>query len=63
VVHVIGPGTGGHVIGVEPHVPVVGFHLMQTNSVYKTPPWKTPGTYWLTCSVHPDMTLKVIVAP
>ena len=63
VVHVIGPGTGGHVIGVERHVPVVGFHLMQTNSTYKTPPWKTPGTYWLTCSVHPDMTIKVIVTP
>ena len=63
VIHVIGPGTNGHVIGVERHVPVVGFHLMETNSVYKTPPWKTSGTYWLTCSVHPDMTLKVIVAP
>jgi hypothetical protein len=63
VVHVIGPGTGGHVIGVEAHVPVVGFHLMPTNSVYKTPPWKTPGTYWLTCSVHPNMTVKVIVTP
>ena len=33
VVHVIGPGTGGHVIGVERHVPVVGFHLMQTNKI------------------------------
>jgi hypothetical protein len=63
VVHVIGPGADGHVIGVERHVPVVGFHLMQTNSFYKTPPWKTPGTYWLTCSVHPDMTIKVIVTP
>jgi hypothetical protein len=63
VVHVIGPGTGGHVIGVERHVPVVGFHLMQTNSTYKTPPWKTPGTYWLTCSVHTDMTIKDIVTP
>jgi hypothetical protein len=63
VVHVIGPGSGGHVIGTEAHVPIVGFHLMQTNSVYKTGMWKTPGTYWLTCSVHPDMTLKVIVTP
>jgi hypothetical protein len=63
VIHVIGPGSGGRVIGTERHVPVVGFHLMQTNSVYTTPPWKTPGTYYLTCSVHPDMTLKVIVTP
>jgi plastocyanin len=63
VVHVIGPGNNGRIIGTEPHVPVVGFHLMQTNSVYTTPPWMTPGTYYLTCSVHPDMTLKVIVTP
>ncbi|MGH3402803.1 MAG: cupredoxin domain-containing protein [Streptosporangiaceae bacterium] len=63
VVHVIGPGRGGRIIGTARHVPVSGFHLMQTNSVYRTKPWKTPGTYYITCSVHPDMTLKVIVAP
>ena len=63
VVHVIGPGRGGRVIGTEAHVPVVGFHLMPTDGTYTTPAWKTPGTYWLTCSVHPDMTLKVIVTP
>jgi len=61
VIHVIGPGNDGVIIGAERHVPVVGFHLMPTNSVYRTPPWKTPGTYYLTCSVHPHMTLKVIV--
>jgi hypothetical protein len=63
VVHVIGPGRGGRIIGTARHVPVSGFHLMQTNSVYRTKPWKTPGTYYITCSVHPDMTLKVIVDP
>ncbi|HUJ06770.1 MAG TPA: hypothetical protein VLX31_11740 [Streptosporangiaceae bacterium] len=63
VIHVIGPGRGGKVIGYERHVPMTGFHLMQTNSVYTTGPWTTPGTYYLTCSVHPDMTLKVIVIP
>jgi plastocyanin len=63
VVHIIGPGSGGKIIGTEPHVPVTGFHVMQTNSVYTTPPWLTPGTYYLTCSVHPDMTLTVIVTP
>lgn len=61
-IHVIGPGRGGRIWGTERGVPVLGFHLMQTNGVYKTPPWTTPGTYYLTCSVHPDMTLKVIVA-
>lgn len=63
VIHVIGPGRGGKVIGVEKHVPMTGFHLMQTNSVLTIGPWMTPGTYYLTCSVHPDMTLKVIVTP
>lgn len=63
VVHVIGPGRSGRIWGTERDVPVAGFQLMQTNAVYKTPPWRTPGTYWLTCSVHPDMTLKVVVLP
>jgi hypothetical protein len=61
VVHVIGPGWDGRIIGTAPHVPAIGFHLMQTDAVYKTGVWKTPGTYRLTCSVHPDMNLKVIV--
>jgi plastocyanin len=61
VVHVIGPGRGGVIVGAAPHVPVVGFHLMPTDSVYTTGPWEAPGTYYMTCSVHPDMTLKVIV--
>jgi hypothetical protein len=63
VVHVIGPGRDGRIIGAARHVPVLGFRLMQTNSMYKTGPWETSGTYYLTCSVHPDMTLKVIVTP
>jgi plastocyanin len=63
VIHVIGPGRGGRIWGTERNVPVLGFHLMQTNGAYRTPPWRTPGTYYLTCSVHPDMTLKVIVTP
>lgn len=60
-IHVVGPGRDGRIWRTEGNVPVAGFHLMQTNGVYKTPAWRIPGTYWLTCSVHPDMTLKVIV--
>jgi plastocyanin len=63
VIHVVGPGRGGRIIGTEPHVPMTGFQLMPTNGVYRTGPWKTPGTYYLTCSVHADMTLKVVVTP
>ena len=63
VIHVIGPGRDGRIWGTERNVPVLGFHLMQTNGVYQTVAWQTPGTYYLTCSVHPDMTLKVVVTP
>jgi plastocyanin len=63
IVHVIGPGRSGRIWGTEHNVPVIGFHLMETNSVFTTLPWRHLGTYWLTCSVHPNMTLKVIVTP
>jgi hypothetical protein len=58
---VVGAGRDGTIVGHERGVPIHGFHLMPTNSVYRTPPWTRLGTFWLTCSVHPDMTLKVIV--
>jgi plastocyanin len=60
VVHVIGPGRDTHIYP-ERGVPLTGFHLMETNSVLETGQWKTPGTFYLTCSVHPGMTLKVVV--
>jgi plastocyanin len=34
---------------------------MQTNTVYKTGPWLTPGTYYVTCGVHVTMNLTVVV--
>jgi plastocyanin len=42
---------------------VHGFILMQTNDVYTSKPWMTPGTYYLTCTVHTRMNLKVVVTP
>jgi len=62
-VHVIGPGRDTHIASPEHGVPMTGFHLMQTNAVYTTGPWMTPGTFYLTCSVHPGMDLKVVVVP
>jgi plastocyanin len=63
VVHVIGPGIDQHVYSPQRGDPVLGFHLMQTNAVYTTGRWMAPGTYHLTCTVHPGMNLTVVVTP
>jgi plastocyanin len=60
-VHIIGPGQGGHLTPVPQGVPVVGRTLVETNDSYTTGKWSVPGQYTLTCSVHPDMTVKVVV--
>ncbi|MCU1681967.1 MAG: hypothetical protein JWQ81_2706 [Amycolatopsis sp.] len=58
--HTIGPGRDGKLTD-NAAVPLAGRRLMQTNDVETTGKWNTPGTYYLTCSVHPEMTVKVIV--
>jgi plastocyanin len=60
-IHVIGPGRNGRITSPVPGDPMTGFHLMQTNTVDKTGPWLTPGTYHVTCAVHPMMNLTVVV--
>jgi plastocyanin len=61
-IHIIGPGRGGHLTA--PHAePVAGLLLMEQNHTYRTGRWTTPGTYYMTCSVHPEMTVKVVVTP
>ena len=63
VVHVIGPGRDGRVVSPTPGMPRLGSPLLETDSVEMTDAWERPGTYYLTCSVHPKMTIKVMVAP
>ena len=58
--HIIGPGQDGLLVA-NAAVPVVRRQLMETNDVYTTGAWDKPGTYYLTCSVHPEMTVKVVV--
>jgi plastocyanin len=58
--HTIGPGRDGRLED-NAAVPLTGRRLMQTNDTETTGRWNTPGTYYLTCSVHPEMTVKVIV--
>jgi plastocyanin len=59
-VHTVGPGKDGHLKDAD-GVPVAGAHMMETDDLYTTAQWNTAGTYSLTCSVHPEMTVKVIV--
>lgn len=61
-VHTVGPGHDGTLID-NPAVPMAFRRMMPTNSTYTTGVWNTPGSYLLTCSVHPEMTVKVIVTP
>jgi plastocyanin len=58
--HTIGPGKDAHLADAA-GVPVTGMRLMQTNDVYTTGQWNTPGSYELTCSVHPEMNVTVVV--
>jgi len=55
LVHIIGPGRHA-ILSAERGVPVDGRHLMETTDVYTTGAWNTAGTFYLTCSVHPEMT-------
>ena len=60
-IHEIGPGQNGRITSQVRGEPLTGIHLMQTNTVYKTGPWLTPGTFYVTCGVHTMMNLTVVV--
>jgi plastocyanin len=60
-VHIIGPGQGGLLTDAPKGVPVTTRKLVETNDSYTTGKWTVPGQYFLTCSVHPEMTVKVVV--
>ena len=36
-------------------------HTISAGQVWLTPPWTTPGTYHITCTIHPNMNLTVTV--
>lgn len=59
-VHIIGAGQGGLISAAPAGVPV-GRTLVETDDSYTTGKWNVPGTYSVTCSVHPEMTVKVVV--
>jgi plastocyanin len=37
-------------------------HRSEVGDRWTTPPWTTTGTYWVTCTLHPSMNLKVVVS-
>jgi plastocyanin len=58
--HIIGPGRDGTLAEAD-GVPMRSRVLMATGSTYTTPPFDVPGTYYITCSMHSEMTVKVTV--
>lgn len=62
-IHAVGPGQNGQIVSQVRGEPMTGYHLMETNAVYKIGPWLTPGTFHVTCSIHPTMNLTVVVLP
>lgn len=62
--HVLGSGQKGRIGAVAgaPSMGTRGAHMSQTGDNWTTATWNTPGTYYVTCSLHPEMTMKVVVA-
>jgi plastocyanin len=61
--HVIVPGKEAR-LDTQPGLPSFGprkAHLSERGNRWVTAPWNAPGTYWLTCQLHPEMTLEVRV--
>ncbi len=61
--HVVGPGTKAR-ISEAAGVPSFGtddVRTMPRGKPYVTGPWQRPGTYHLTCTLHPEMNLQVVV--
>jgi plastocyanin len=58
--HIIGPGQKGTLFTASGN-PMHERVLTAMNDSYTTARWDQPGVYYLTCSIHPEMTVKVIV--
>ncbi|HEY7593156.1 MAG TPA: hypothetical protein VH969_08365 [Actinophytocola sp.] len=60
--HIIGPGRGGLLVEKD-GLPMHERALTEIDDHYTTGRWNTLGTYYITCSMHPLMTVKVTVVP
>ncbi len=61
--HVVAAGRNARVArpAGEPPLGSRGVVSVPRGTVYQTMSWNTPGTYHVTCTLHPDMNLTVIV--
>lgn len=62
--HILVPGKDAQP-KVEAGIPSFGGssgHRAEVGDRWTTPAWNTPGTYFVTCTLHPSMNLKVTVA-
>ncbi len=62
--HVIGPGDEGR-FALEKGAPSLGARgafLSESGNEFVTAPWTTPGTFHITCSLHPEMNITVVVS-
>jgi len=64
--HVLVQGSDGKII-TQPGAPSLdgeyGTHVSESGDIYTTQIWEMPGTYHLTCTLHPEMNVDVIVLP
>ncbi len=58
--HILGPGRDGS-LGEVNGLPMHERALTEINDRYTTGRWEDAGTFYITCSMHPDMTVKVTV--
>jgi plastocyanin len=58
--HIIGPGRDGTLV-TSAQEPMHRRVLMPESASYTTPPFKNAGTFYFSCSMHPKMTVKVVV--
>ena len=61
-IHIVGSGDLGALRHHE-HTAMTPRTMLEENDSYTTPPWRTPGRYAITCTVHPSMNATVVVLP
>lgn len=64
--HVLAPGEEARIEDQEGSPRLDGdlnTHVSEAGDIYTTARWNTPGEYYLTCTLHPEMTVEVVVEP